>query len=274
MTNFTLGLVSQWSKWLPNLKCFPSIGRIAVIALTANKQQKNLFFLRMLLHHVKGPQSFTDLKTVDGEVLSNFQEACIKRGLYENDSAIDQAFEEGASITIKDKKLRQLFVILVVHAMPANPLNLWNKYQNDLCSEFMKRNNVEEPSEDILNEVLLELDYLFKQQDKDMVLDFGLPKPIPNSNKIINEEPREIQEELDYPEDILAMETLDNEATLNKEQRAFYDAIQKTIAEGNGGLFSLDAPGGTGKTHLITTLLNSLRSRKLIAVSMATSAIG
>ena len=225
-----------------------------------------MFFLRMLLHYVKGPQSFKDLKTVDGKVFTTYQEVCVKLGLFEDDSAIEQAFEEAASITVKGKMLRQLFVTLIVHAMPASPLNLWIKYKKDLCADLMKKNNVEEPTEDILNEVLLELQQMFEQQDKNMVLDFNLPKPIPNPNKENNQVPREIQEELDYPHDILAKQAKEKEATLNADQRIFYEAIKKNIDEDKGGLFSLDAPGGTGKTHLITTLLDAVRGESKIAI--------
>ena len=43
------------------------------------------FHLRMLLMVVKGPRSFDDLKTVDGHICDTFHEACLKRGLLEDD---------------------------------------------------------------------------------------------------------------------------------------------------------------------------------------------
>ena len=54
-----------------------TIGRIPVVAFTRKIQES--YFLRLLLHHVKGLKSYQDLKTVDGEICDTFQAACIKR---------------------------------------------------------------------------------------------------------------------------------------------------------------------------------------------------
>jgi hypothetical protein len=43
------------------------------------------FHLRMLLMVVKGPQSFEDLKTVDGDICGTFHDTCLRRGLLEDD---------------------------------------------------------------------------------------------------------------------------------------------------------------------------------------------
>lgn len=60
------------------------IGRIPAVGL--NAKQKELFFLRILLHHVRGPTGYDDLKTVDGTLLPTFQQACIARGLFSDDN--------------------------------------------------------------------------------------------------------------------------------------------------------------------------------------------
>ena len=62
------------------------VGRLPVIGL--NMHQKELFFLRMLLYHVKGPTCFEDLRTVNGQICETFQQACIQLGLFEDDSEI------------------------------------------------------------------------------------------------------------------------------------------------------------------------------------------
>ena len=63
------------------------IGRIPIIGLNAHQKEK--FFLRMLLYHVRGPTSWEDLRTVNGVVCETFHEACIKLGLFEDDSEIE-----------------------------------------------------------------------------------------------------------------------------------------------------------------------------------------
>ena len=44
-----------------------------------------LFYLRMLLLHVRGPTSFRDLKTIDGLEMDSYFGACKGRSLIEDD---------------------------------------------------------------------------------------------------------------------------------------------------------------------------------------------
>ena len=46
---------------------------------------------------------------------------------------------------------------------------------------------------------------------------------------------------------------------LNPEQRYAYDEILATINSGQGGVFFVDGPGGTGKTYLYKALLAKVR---------------
>ncbi|CAB3229139.1 unnamed protein product [Arctia plantaginis] len=47
----------------------------------------------------------------------------------------------------------------------------------------------------------------------------------------------------------------------------------KAIDDGNGGLYFLDAPGGTGKTFLMSVVLATVRARSNIAVAVASTGI-
>jgi ATP-dependent DNA helicase PIF1 len=60
---------------------------------------------------------------------------------------------------------------------------------------------------------------------------------------------------------------------LNPQQKEVYDTLMKAIDDGNGGLFFLDAPGGTGKTFLMSLILATVRARSEIAVAVASSGI-
>ena len=104
----------------------------------------------MLLYHVCGPKSFDDLKRVkmeDGtEVLcETFQEAAVKHGLFEDDEEIEKSLQEAASFKMP-REFRKCFVSLVVFAMPANPKALYEKFQVELCEDFMKKAKVSEPT--------------------------------------------------------------------------------------------------------------------------------
>ena len=64
-----------------------------------------------------------------------------------------------------------------------------------------------------------------------------------------------------------------NEPRLLPEQKAAYDAIIDATHKQAGGLFFLDAPGGTGKTFLINLILAKIRQNKCIALAVASSGI-
>lgn len=58
-----------------------TIGRM----YTIHPSQSECFYLKMLLHTVKGPTSFESLKIVNGEVYETYREACLAHGLLEDD---------------------------------------------------------------------------------------------------------------------------------------------------------------------------------------------
>ena len=53
---------------------------------TISPHQGECFYLCLLLHNVKGPRSFADLKTVNGDLCNSLHEACLKLGLLEDDN--------------------------------------------------------------------------------------------------------------------------------------------------------------------------------------------
>jgi hypothetical protein len=66
---------------------------------------------------------------------------------------------------------------------------------------------------------------------------------------------RDILREKSY--NVAELETFvdNNKPLLLEDQRQAYNRFMNSIEIGNGGLFFLDAPGGTGKTFLINLLL-------------------
>ena len=66
----------RWTTRQNNQK-FPTIGRLAWV----HPRMTEAFYLRLLLMHVPGPNSFVALRTVDGVVCDSFLEAARRRGL-------------------------------------------------------------------------------------------------------------------------------------------------------------------------------------------------
>ena len=72
----------SWStrKQGTNVAGFPGVKEAHVLGrvYTINPRQGECFYLWLLLNHVRGPQSFTELKTVKGNLCSSFCEACFR----------------------------------------------------------------------------------------------------------------------------------------------------------------------------------------------------
>ncbi|XP_076925699.1 uncharacterized protein LOC143588627 [Bidens hawaiensis] len=69
-----------------------SIGRIHVVSPAA----REAYFLRILLNRVIGPQSFEDIRTVNGRLQPSFRDACYSLGLLEDDQEYIKAIEEAS----------------------------------------------------------------------------------------------------------------------------------------------------------------------------------
>lgn len=110
---------------------------------------------------------------------------------------------------------------------------------------------------DIFNEALLELNKVVESICGKTVKDFGLP--LSNNTSLIAN--KDYLRETSYHNSRL-LQTVQNEISLNLDQKTVYDAVVNSINNNKGKLFFLDAPGGTGKTFLINLLLAKIRSEK------------
>ena len=60
---------------------------------------------------------------------------------------------------------------------------------------------------------------------------------------------------------------------MNTEQSTFFEIVLKLINSELGGIFFLDAPGGTEKTFVLNALLSAVRSDGHVAIGTAISAV-
>ena len=254
------------------------IGRIPVVSL--NCHNKELYYLRILLYNVPGPKSYDDLKTVninDEKVMcKTFQDACIKLGLVEDNKEIIKTLEEAASFKFA-KQFRHCFFTTVVFAMPSGADELFEKFKNSLCEDYIHdawKNGqcLDQPTEEMVNKALFDLQKLFQSRGLDMHdSKFNLPKPtfIP---ELESSAPKIIQQELDLLDSNLTKLAMDDYNMMNQEQKAVFDSVIHAI-DTKGGVFSIDAPGGSGKTFVISAILNFVRGRGQIALAMASTGI-
>ncbi|XP_043224655.1 uncharacterized protein LOC122382858 [Amphibalanus amphitrite] len=154
-----------------NMQAAPTIGR--VVSLTP--RHGDVFYLRVLLHHVPGATTFADLRTVDGQVCDTHQEACRRRGLLQDDQEWAETLAEAVR-TQRPGQLRQLFVVLLLFCAPADPATLLHRFQAAMGEDFAHR-HPELPPETVTGLVLLRISDSLQRAGKTLE-DFGLP-PVP-----------------------------------------------------------------------------------------------
>ncbi|GBP72638.1 hypothetical protein EVAR_83148_1 [Eumeta japonica] len=110
-------------------------------------------YLRILLLHVKGPQSFDDLRTVNGILCNSFQQAVEKLHSLINDN---ECLQESAKYKMP-MQLRWLFAIICIFCSPANIPELWTAFQDELSEDFQRHHTLPEA----YNLTLQELENLF-----------------------------------------------------------------------------------------------------------------
>lgn len=247
------------------------IGRVYVV----HPKHKECFYLRLLLHNVTGPTSFQYLKTVDGHVCRTFQEACLRRGLLENDSQWIDTMQQAANTQLAPQ-LRSLFAILLTQCEISNPHSIWDRFK-DALSEDIRRNRYrildefdDDAREQIHNEALIRIEDLCLRLDGKLLNQLNMPSPNRMAVDPLN---REILRESSYNTAEMAQYVERHLPTLVQDQRAAYDTITNAIRAESGRFFFLDAPGGTGKTFLINLILARVRQARRIIMAVASSGI-
>ncbi|UYV60494.1 hypothetical protein LAZ67_1001322 [Cordylochernes scorpioides] len=248
-----------------------ALGRV----YTVHPNNAECFFLRMLLHTVRGPTSFSSLKCVNGEECRTFREACQKLGLLEDDQNWDNVLSEAASQSFPEQ-IRELFAILLTTCNPSNPQNLWEKYRESMSEDVLIKARRANPtldinfSADIFNEALLLLQNKCLAINDRTLSQLGLQSPERCQPTILN---RELMREKNYNIEQLRRFVDSKKPLLVEDQREAYNSIMDCINKQQGGIIFLDAPGGTGKTFLINLLLAEVRSKNAIALAIASSGI-
>ncbi|GBP61498.1 hypothetical protein EVAR_34735_1 [Eumeta japonica] len=114
------------------------IGRVYTVH--PNNSECFYFYLRLLLHVVRGPTSFAELRKVDNIIYPTYQAACRARHFLDGDQHWDDALAE-ASISESPQRLRNLFAVMLVFCALSDAALLWHKYQNKLAEDFSGTHN-------------------------------------------------------------------------------------------------------------------------------------
>lgn len=119
-------------RWTPRKKGF-SIGRMHFVPPGCGE----IYYLRTLLHYVRGPTCYEDILRVDGKLEVNFRDACFSMGFLDDDKEYIDGLKE-TSFWGSGDFMRHLFTILLVSNQMNRP-------------EFVFEQSWEILSEDILH---------------------------------------------------------------------------------------------------------------------------
>ncbi|CAH2224923.1 jg5073, partial [Pararge aegeria aegeria] len=216
-----------------------------------------------------------ELRTVDGELCGSYREACQRLQLLENDAHWDQTLND-AVISSHAHQIRTLFSIIISTCFPSNPIDLWIKYKDYMCDDILYqiRNRMGNPniqiSEEIYNEALISIEDMCLIMSNKLLIQLGLTAPNRPMHDAYNQE---LHREKLYDLNALKELIQTNLPLLNEQQKYVFETLMKVTNDETGGIYFLDAPGGTGKTFLISLILATIRSQNKIALALASSGI-
>jgi hypothetical protein len=225
--------------------------------------------------NVRGPTSFQLLRTVNGELCDTYREACQRLGLLENDTHWDHTLED-AVVSSNPKQIRTLFAIILSTCFPSTPTDLWHKYKDHMAEDLLHQRRIStsnvnlEMNETIRNEALILIEDICLRLTNKRLMQLGMTMPDRPMNDATNQE---LRHETQFDTDCLKETVFRNVPLLNSEQKHAYETLMKVVNDGTGGIFFLDAPGGTGKTFLISLILATIRAENGIALALASSGI-
>ncbi|GMF31249.1 unnamed protein product [Phytophthora lilii] len=109
------------------------IGRMIAVS----PRDTNRFYIRLLLCYRRGPQSYEDLRTVDGVVHDSFKAAALSMGLLESDEENHRCLTEATSFQMPGQ-MRHLFGVLLIYCDPASPSELWSTHLSALSEDYLR----------------------------------------------------------------------------------------------------------------------------------------
>ncbi|KAI5593278.1 hypothetical protein BDE02_03G003900 [Populus trichocarpa] len=242
------------AEWIPRSKGF-SLNRLTYVHPASGE----LYFLRLLLNHVRGALSFDYLKNVSGVTL----------GLLGDDKEWEDVFCE-AMTTATSPQIRNLFVSVVLFCDVADLELLFNKFWRSMYDDIITRfkssfamPNLKLFDDELKNYVLYELELLFN------VAGTSLEKhklPMPDGRLLSEIKTKLLREELNYDIADLICQHSSAFPQLNQCQLNVYDCVIKSVLEKRKELIFVHGYGGTGKTFLWHTIINRLRSDEMTSL--------
>ena len=159
-----------------------------------------------------------------------------------------------------------------------NPNRLWEQYRNHLCDDLQHYHqnpntipHIPDPTQEQIFDYGLHLIADALQRCGKSIQDFDMPRPQMNwgvhrGNQLINK-----QMAFNVPQ--LQEFVQRCQATLNVEQRNFYQAVLDSVRNTTGIMFFLQSGGGCGKTYISNLIASAIHSNGQIVLCVASTGI-
>ncbi|GBP20921.1 hypothetical protein EVAR_80741_1 [Eumeta japonica] len=216
-----------------------------------------------------------DIRKVNGQQYPTYKDACLALGLLEDDNQWECMLAE-AALNCTAIQIRLLFAIVLTTCFPARAQILWENHKDSMTDDILHQHRIRchdltiTFSDEMYNEALIAIEDLCIVIANLPLSNFGMNSPNRTASDLMN---TEMNRELQYSTVEMAAIVARNVPLMNEEQRTIYDRIMLAVSAGQGGFFFLDAPGGTGKTFVISLILAEIRSNNGIALAVASSGI-
>ena len=213
-------------------------------------KDRERYYMRILLLHVRGATSFKNLRFHNGREHDTYHDACMSRGLLSDDSEWHDAMTE-ACLSAMPAQLRDLFVAILANCHPTQPLQLWNDFKVHMIEDFIDLHGLTE--HDAEQSALRVIDRSLKRNYKLNITDFGIDLLSPDTS--------DDREHVNLDDEQLESEHLYQ--SLTQDQTFIFDSIMHEVRQygplpclDRPRIFFIDASGGCGKTYMFNSLIS------------------
>ena len=202
---------------------------------------------------------------VDGEILESYQAVCRHLGLLSDDQEWSTVLTEAGGMQLCPQ-IRALYVVILLFCQPADPKKLFDDFWSDWTDDFVRKQERLGRTctpEQLRTMVRLDIQVRLQSYEKDLP-DFGL-EPMTDEEKatvvlMVNVEEAVIREEMDFDIDELAANVQATVPKFTADQQVIYDTVMTAVREKESLQLFISARDGCGKTFLLNSLLDSVRS--------------
>uniref|UniRef100_A0A914QGS6 ATP-dependent DNA helicase n=1 Tax=Panagrolaimus davidi TaxID=227884 RepID=A0A914QGS6_9BILA len=206
---------------------------------------------------VPGPTSFKDIRTVDGVEYPTNREACVALGLVVNDKLYEDTLFEALNHT-SPNQFRYLFARLLAHCDLGNPLELFDKFEDHLINDLLKKWSKEDAKKVAWRRIVKSM----LNQDKHL-------SDYPELDEYMKEIGFENEDTIDLK--ALYAEGIENYNILNTKQKSVVNFVNERLEnkEDKSCYIYVDGIGGSGKSFTFNTVRKLAMGKGYKVVIMA-----